>query len=56
MIFSRTGHVRRIDGSVIRLDFECGHYVGTLYAPDMRIKAQARGSRAQVHSVMLGWR
>ena len=56
MILGRTGHIRCIDGSVIRLDFERGHYVGTFYAPDMRIKAQARGSRARVHSIVLGWR
>ena len=56
MIFGRTGHIRRIDGSVIRLDFECDHYVGTFYAPDMHIKAQTRGSLAQVHSVVLSWR
>ena len=56
VILGRTGHIRCIDGSVIRLDFERGHYVGTFYAPDMRIKAQARGSRARVHSIVLGWR
>jgi hypothetical protein len=55
VIVGRTGHIRRIDGSVIRLDFECDHYVGTFYAPDMQIKAQAMGSRAEVHSVMLSW-
>jgi hypothetical protein len=56
VIFGRTGHIRRIDGSVIRLDFECDHYVGTFYAPDMHIKAQASGSLAQVHSAVLSWR
>lgn len=56
MIFGRTGHIRRIDGSVIRLDFERDHYVGTFYSPDMRIKAMAKGSLADVHSVVLGWR
>ncbi len=55
MIVGRTGHIRRIDGSVIRLDFERDHYVGTFYAPDRHIKAQAMGSRAEVHSVMLSW-
>ena len=56
MIFGRTGRIRRIDGSVIRLDFERGHYVGTFYAPDRHIKAQAMGSLAEVRSVMLSWR
>ena len=56
MIFGRTGHIRRVDGSVIRLDFERDRYVGTFYAPDMHIKAQARGSLAEVHSVMSSWR
>jgi hypothetical protein len=56
VIFGRTGHIRRIDGSVIRLDFERDHYVGTFYAPDMHIEAMARGSLAEVHSVVLSWR
>lgn len=56
MIFGGTGHIRRIDGSVIRLDFERDHYVGTFYAPDMHIEAMARGSLAEVHSVVLSWR
>jgi hypothetical protein len=56
VIFGRTGHIRRIDGSVIRLDFERDHYVGTFYAPDMRIKAQAMGSFVDVHSVISSWR
>jgi hypothetical protein len=56
VISGRTGHIRRIDGSVIRLDFERDRYVGTFYAPDMHIKAQAMGSLAEVHSVILSWR
>jgi hypothetical protein len=32
VIFGRTGHIRRIDGSVIRLDFERDRYVGTFQA------------------------
>jgi hypothetical protein len=56
VIFGRTGHIRHIDGSVIRVDFERGHYVGTFYTPDMHIKAQAMGSLAEVHSVMSSWR
>lgn len=56
MISGRTGHVRRLDGSVIRLDFERDRYVGTFYAPNMHIKAQVMGSLAEVHLAMLGWR
>ena len=54
-MLGHTGHIRRIDGSVIRLDFECGHYVGRFYAPDTQMKAQAIGSRAEVHAAMLRW-
>ena len=56
MIFGRTGHIRRIDGSVVRLDFERDRYVGTFYAPDMHIRAQAMGSLNEVRSVILSWR
>ncbi len=55
-MIGHTGHVRGIDGSVIRVDFERGRYVGSLYAPDKRIKAQVTGTRAEVHSAILAWR
>ena len=46
----RTGHYRLPDGGVLRVDFEMGRWVGTLYAPSMTIKTQIVGSDAQVHA------
>ena len=50
----RTGHCRLPDGGVLRVDFEMGHWVGTLYAPSMTIKTQIVGSDAQVHAWAAG--
>jgi hypothetical protein len=47
----RTEHCRLPNGSVLRVNFEIGRWVGTLYAPSMTIKAQIVGSDAQVASV-----
>ncbi len=46
----RTGHYRLPDGELLRVDFEMGRWVGTLYAPSMTIKTQIVGSDAQVHA------
>jgi hypothetical protein len=46
----RTGHYRLPDGGVLRVDFERGRWVGTLYTPSMTIKTQIVGSDAQVHA------
>jgi hypothetical protein len=46
----RTGHRRLTDGSVLRVDFEMGRWVGTLYSPSMTIKTQVVGSDAEVHA------
>ena len=46
----RSGHRRLPDGGVLRVDFEMGRWVGTLYAPSMTIKTQIVGSHAQVHA------
>jgi hypothetical protein len=46
----RSGHHRLPDGGVLRVDFERGRWVGTLYAPSMTIKTQIVGSDAQVHA------
>jgi hypothetical protein len=35
---------------VLRVDFEMGRWVGTLYAPSMMVKTQIIGSDAQVHA------
>jgi len=50
----RTGHCRLPDGGVLRVGFEMGHWVGTLYAPSMTIKTQIVGSDAQVHAWAAG--
>ncbi len=50
----RTGHYRFPDGSVLRLDFERGRGVGTLYAPSMTIKTQIVGSDDEVHAWAVG--
>jgi hypothetical protein len=46
----RTGHRRLPDGSVLRVDFEMGRWVGTLYLASMTIKTQVVGSDAEVHA------
>ena len=46
----RTGHHRFPDGSVLRVDFERGRWVGTLYAPSLTIKTQIVGSDTEVHA------
>jgi hypothetical protein len=50
----RTGHYRFPDGSVLRVDFEMGRWVGTLYGPSMTIKTHIVGSDAQVHAWAAG--
>jgi hypothetical protein len=50
----RTGHYRLPDGSVLRVDFERGRWVGTLFAPSLTIKTQIVGSDAQVHAWATG--
>jgi hypothetical protein len=56
----RTGHHRLADGSLLRVDRELGRWVGSLYTPDMQVKAQVVGSDADVHtwadSVEKRWR
>jgi hypothetical protein len=39
---------------VLRVDFEMGRWVGTLYAPSLKIKTQIVGSDAQVHAWAAG--
>ena len=46
----RTGHHRLPDGSLVRVDIELGRWVGTLYTPEMKVKAQIVGSDAEVHA------
>jgi hypothetical protein len=50
----RTGHHRLPDGSVLRVDFEMGRWVGTLYAASMTIKTQIVGRDAEVHAWAAG--
>jgi hypothetical protein len=53
-IAMRTGHHRLPDGSVLRVDFEMGRWVGTLYLPSLTIKTQIVGTDAQVHAWAAG--
>jgi hypothetical protein len=39
---------------VLRVDFEMGRWVGTLYAPSLTIKTQIVGSDVQVHAWAAG--
>lgn len=45
----RTGHHRQPDGSVLRVDYEAGHWVGSLYTPELELKTQVIGSDREVH-------
>ena len=45
-----TGHQRLPNGSLLRVDFEMGRWVGRLYTSDMRVKTQVVGSDAEVHA------
>jgi len=45
-----TGHHRLADGSLVRVDFERGHWVGRLYTPEMNVKSQILGTDAEVHA------
>jgi hypothetical protein len=45
-----TGHHRLADGSLVRVDFERGHWVGRLYTPEMRVKRHILGTDAEVHA------
>ncbi|MDT5064642.1 MAG: hypothetical protein QOK02_797 [Mycobacterium sp.] len=54
-ILERPGHIRAVDGSVVRLDVEMQAYVATYYRPDLSIRALARGSLADVQQAIRGW-
>jgi hypothetical protein len=49
-MFMRTGHHRQPDGSVVRVDIEMGRWVGSLYTPEMKLKAQVVGSYPEVRA------
>jgi hypothetical protein len=49
-IVMRSGHYRLPDGGLLRVDFEMGRWVGTLYASSMTIETQIVGSDAEVHA------
>src|ERR1700740_2470390 len=46
-----TGHYRLADGSLLRVDIELGHFVGTLYSPGLSVKrpGHGRAAKRQVH-------
>ncbi|MBS9535429.1 hypothetical protein KIH27_17735 [Mycobacterium sp. M1] len=45
-----TGHHRQPDGSVLRVDFEAGQWVGSLYTPQLELRSQLIGSDTEVHA------
>lgn len=45
-----TGHHRQPDGSVIRVDFERGQWIGSLYSPALTLEMQIVGDDAAVHA------
>jgi hypothetical protein len=45
-----TGHRRLPDGSLVRIDFELGRWVGRLYTPAMIVKTVMVGSDAEVRA------
>jgi hypothetical protein len=55
MTLTHTGHIRLSDGSVIRLDIESGHYVGTYYRPDMTTRSRVTGNLNRVQASMEAW-
>jgi hypothetical protein len=50
LVLTRTGHHRQPDGSVVRVDIEMGRWVGSLYTPEMKLKAQVVGSYPEVRA------
>jgi hypothetical protein len=44
------GHHRQPDGSVLRVDFEMSYWVGSLYTPERKLKAQFIGSAREVQA------
>ena len=55
MTLTHTGHIRFNDGSVIRLDIESGHYVGTYYRPDMTTRSRVIGNLNRVRTRIDAW-
>jgi hypothetical protein len=45
-----TGHHRLADGSLVRVDFERGLWVGRLYTREMKVKTQILGNDAEVQA------
>jgi hypothetical protein len=45
-----TGHHRLADGSLLRVDIERGHWVGSLYTRNMRVKTRVVGSDVEIHA------
>lgn len=52
---THTGHHILADGSVLRLDVECGAFVASWYTPQSVLKACAYGSLAQMAVVVAAW-
>jgi hypothetical protein len=55
MTFDHAGHRRLCDGSVLRLDFELGRWVGCHYRPNLTVGAMVRGRLDEVAAVLDSW-
>jgi hypothetical protein len=55
MAFNHAGHRRLNDGSVLRLDFELGRWVGCHYRPNLTVGAIVRGRLDEVAAVLDSW-
>jgi hypothetical protein len=50
-----TGHQLLSDGSLVRLDYELGSYVGRYYRADMTVRSRVTGEYSDVAAVVTGW-
>jgi hypothetical protein len=55
MAFDHTGHRRLGDGSLLRLDFELGRWVGSHYRPNLTVRQVVRGELDDVAAVLESW-
>jgi len=53
--FTRAGHYRVADGSLIRVDRELGRWVGTDYAPDLAVRHRVVGTQDRVTREVATW-
>ena len=51
----RTGHVRTIDGGVVRVDLERGRWVATRYSACHIVTEQLYGGDVEIHEQVARW-